>query len=134
MKLLRQIFTILGFLLILAGVAVVSWQYLLNKRLFAVLLNSTNVRESMGVLKLMAYGVGAVFVGLVCLVIAMKFASIVRRNEREKREALKAQERENKELQKQLKKEAEEAKKEAEEAKAEVEKLKQSHDEKEEQE
>jgi len=128
MRLLKQLFTYIALILILGGAGLVSWQYIMNKRLFAVLLNSTNVRESMDILRLMAYGAGAVVLGLVCLVIALKFGSVVRRNEREKREALKAQEKENEILKKQLKKEAEEAKAEAEKAKEEIEKLKQSQE------
>ena len=65
----------------------------------------------------------AIVVGLIFLMISMKFASIARRNEREKKAALRQQQKENDEIARQLKKEAEEAKAEAEQAKAEAERI-----------
>ena len=72
----------------------------------------------------MLLAVVAIIAGLLMFVLYMKVASIVRREEREKRAALKEAQRENEELNRQLRQEAEEAKAEAEKAKKENELMK----------
>lgn len=124
MKILKKIVGLLSALLIIGGAFVLLWQYFRNKQLFVVLLSNSIVKGSIGVLQKMGMAVIAIIVGLILFVIYMKIGSVVRRNEREKREALKLQQKENEELQKQLKKEAEEAKAEAEQAKKENELMK----------
>ena len=99
------------------------WQYFRNKQLFVVLLSNSIVKGSISVLQKMAWAALAVVVGLIFLLISMKFGSIVRRNERERKALLKQQQKENDEIARQLKKEAEEAKAEAEQAKAEAERI-----------
>lgn len=126
MRFLRRIFDYLAIILIVGGLVVMGFTYTTKKEILNALVSNTIVKSSMSVLKTIAFSIGAIFLGLICLAIASKLASVVRKNEREKREALRAQEKENKELQKQLKKEAEEAKKEAEEARKEAEKLKET--------
>lgn len=124
MKILKKIVGLLSALLIIGGAFVLLWQYFRNKQLFVVLLSNSIVKGSIGVLQKMGMAVIAIIVGLILFVIYMKIGSVVRRNEREKREALKLQQKENEELQRQLKKEAEEAKAEAEQAKKENELMK----------
>ena len=123
MKFLRQVFAFLGGFSILGGAFVLMWQYFRNKQLFVVLLSNSIVKGSISVLQKMAWAALAVVVGLIFLLISMKFGSIVRRNERERKALLKQQQKENDEIARQLKKEAEEAKAEAEQAKAEAERI-----------
>ena len=124
MKILKKLVGLLSALLIIGGAFVLLWQYFRNKQLFVVLLSNSIVKGSIGVLQKMGMALIAIIVGLILFVIYMKIGSVVRRNEREKREALKLQQKENEELQRQLKKEAEEAKAEAEQAKKENELMK----------
>ena len=124
MKLLKKIVGFVSLLLIVGGAAVLMWQYFRNKQLFVVLLSNSIVKGSIGVLQKMGMAIIAIFLGLIMFVLYMKIGSVVRRNEREKREALKVQQKENEALQRQLKKEAEEAKAEAEQAKKETELMK----------
>ena len=123
MKFLRQVFAFLGGFSVLGGAFVLMWQYFRNKQLFVVLLSNSIVKGSISVLQKMAWAALAVVVGLIFLLISMKFGSIVRRNERERKALLKQQQKENDEIARQLKKEAEEAKAEAEQAKAEAERI-----------
>ena len=132
MKFLQKLFSYIAAILIAGGAAVLAWQYFRNKQLFVVLLSNSIVKGSISVLQKMLYAVCAIVVGLICLSISLKCASVVRRNEREKREALKLQQKENDELNRQLKKEAEEAKAEAEQARAETERIRLSFGKKEE--
>ena len=126
MKILKKIVGFIALTLILGGLAVLSWQYFRNKQLFVVLLSNSIVKGSIGVLQKMAIALLAVILGLLMLSLYMRLASIVRRNEREKREALRIAQEENEEKQRQLMKEAEEAKAEAERAKRENELMKQT--------
>lgn len=126
MKLLKKIFGIIATILVFGGLIALMWLYFKNKALLNVLLSNSIVKGSIVVLTNMAYCVGAMFAGLICFMISMKFASIDRRNEREKKQALKEQAKESKELNRQLKKEAEEARAEAEQIKKENEKMKQT--------
>lgn len=123
MKFLKQLFAFLGGFSVLGGAVVLMWQYFRNKQLFVVLLSNSIVKGSISVLQRMAWAALAVVVGLIFLLISMKFGSIVRRNERERKALLKQQQKENDEIARQLKKEAEEAKAEAEQAKAEAERI-----------
>ena len=126
MKILRRIFDFLAAVLILGGLIIIGFTYTTKKEILNALVSNTIVKSSMSVLKTIAFSIGAILLGLVCLVIASKLASVVRRNEREKRAALREQQKENEALNKQLKKEAEEARKEAEKAKKEAEELKET--------
>jgi len=132
MKFLQKLFSYIAAILIAGGAAVLSWQYFRNKQLFVVLLSNSIVKGSISVLQKMFYALCAIVVGLICLSISLKFASIVRRNEREKKEALRLQQKESDELNRQLKAEAEQARAEAEEAKAETERIRLSFGKKEE--
>ena len=123
MKFLKQLFAFLGGFSVLGGAVVLMWQYFRNKQLFVVLLSNSIVKGSISVLQRMVWAALAVVVGLIFLLISMKFGSIVRRNERERKALLKQQQKENDEIARQLKKEAEEAKAEAEQAKAEAERI-----------
>lgn len=123
MKFLKELFAFLGGFSVLGGAFVLMWQYFRNKQLFVVLLSNSIVKGSITVLQKMAMAAAAIVVGLIFLLISMKFASIARRNEREKKAALRQQQKENDEIARQLKKEAEEAKAEAEQAKAEAERI-----------
>ena len=91
MKILKKIVGLLSALLIIGGAFVLLWQYFRNKQLFVVLLSNSIVKGSIGVLQKMGMAVIAIIVGLILFVIYMKIGSVVRRNEREKREALKLQ-------------------------------------------
>ena len=123
MRFLKQLFAFLGGFSVLGGAFVLMWQYFRNKQLFVVLLSNSIVKGSFDVLKKMAWAALAVVVGLIFLMISMKCASIVRRNERERKAELKQQQKENDAIVRQLEKEAEEAKAEAEQAKAEAERI-----------
>ncbi|MBQ9425789.1 MAG: hypothetical protein IJU42_07605 [Erysipelotrichaceae bacterium] len=124
MKLLKKLVGFIALALVVGGSFVLLWQYFRNKQLFVVLLSNSIVKGSIGVLQKMGMAIIAIFLGLIMFVLYMKIGSVVRRNEREKREALKVQQKENEALQRQLKKEAEEAKAEAEQAKKETELMK----------
>ena len=124
MKLLKKLVGFISLALIIGGAFVLLWQYFRNKQLFVVLLSNSIVKGSVGVLQKMGMALIAIFLGLIMFVLYMKLGSVVRRNEREKREALKLQQKENEEMQRQLKKEAAEAKAEAEQAKKENELMK----------
>ncbi|MBQ6479013.1 MAG: hypothetical protein IJI44_06565 [Erysipelotrichaceae bacterium] len=123
MKLLKNLFSSIALLLVTGGACVLAWQYFRNKQLFVVLLSNSIVKGSMRVLQTMGLAVIAIIVGLIFFVISLKIGGVVRRNEREKREALREQQREADELKRQLRKEAEDAKAEAEEARAETERI-----------
>ena len=124
MKLLKKIVGFVSLLLIVGGAAVLMWQYFRNKQLFVVLLSNSIVKGSIGVLQKMGMALIAIILGLILFVVYMKIGSVVRRIDREKKEALKIQQKENEEMQRQLKKEAEQAKAEAEQAKKENELMK----------
>ena len=126
MKFLKKLFSYIAVILIAGGILVLVWQYFRNKNLFAVLLSNSIVKGSLSVLKMMGMALIAVIVGLICFSISLKCGSIVRRNEREKKEALREQQRENEELNRKLKKEAEEARAEAEKARKENEMMRQT--------
>ena len=123
MKLFKKLFSSIALILVTGGAAVLAWQYFRNKQLFVVLLSNSIVKGSMRVLQTMGLALIAIIVGLICFMISFKIGGVVRRNEREKKEALREEQRETKELNRQLRKEAEEAKAEAEQAKAETEKI-----------
>lgn|GEM_PF-1240375 len=117
MKILKTIFGFIAGVLIIGGGITFAWQYFRNKQLFVILMNNSVVKGSLGVLQRMALSVLAVILGLIVLSTYLKISSYIRRKEREKEEALLAQQRENEELNRQLKKEAEEAKAETERVK-----------------
>lgn len=126
MKILKKILGFISLVLILGGAIMVLTQYLLNKQLLEVLVSNSIVKGSIDVLKRMGFGVLGIIAGLVFLSIYFKVGSVVRRNEKEKKVALKEQQREKDELNKQLLKEAQEAKAEAEQVKKENELMKQT--------
>ena len=110
MKLLKKIVGFIALALVLGGTIALCWQYFRNKQLFVVLLSNSIVKGSIGVLQKMGIALLAIILGLLMFVLYMKIASVVRKNEREKREAMKLAQQENEELQRQLKAEAEEMK------------------------
>ena len=123
MKAFRNLLRYLSLILIVGGAAVISVTYVMKKEILQALVNNTIVKSSMSVLRTFAYSFGAVMAGLILLLISMRISSAIRRTEREKRQALKEQQKENDEINRQLKKEAEEAKAEAERAKEEAEQI-----------
>lgn len=126
MKLLKKLFGFLSLILIIGGSFVLFWEYFRNKQLFVVLLSNSIVKGSIGVLQKMGLAIIAIIAGLIVFVIYMRLAGAVRRNEREKREAIREAQKESEETQRQLKKEAEAAKAEAEKVKKENELMKQT--------
>ncbi|MBR5755222.1 MAG: hypothetical protein IKX97_05330 [Erysipelotrichaceae bacterium] len=126
MKLIRSLLRYAALILIIGGVAVMSVTYITKKEILTALVSNTIVKSSMSVIKTLGMCVGAVIAGLLLLLLAMKLSSSIRRIEREKTAELRAREKENKETNKRLQKEAEEAKKEAEQAKKEAERMKES--------
>ena len=121
MKILKKILGFLSVVTILGGSGSLAWQYFRNKQLLEVL-----VSNSINVLKRMGISILVIFAGMVLLIIYFKIGSVVRRVEREKREALKEERRESEELNRQLRKEADEARAEAEQARKENEFMRQS--------
>ena len=126
MKLIRSLLRYAALILIIGGVAVMSVTYITKKEILTALVSNTIVKSSMSVIKTLGMCVGAVIAGLLLLLLSMKLSSSIRRIEREKTAELRAREKENKETNKRLQKEAEEAKKEAEQAKKEAERMKES--------
>ncbi|MBR5340763.1 MAG: hypothetical protein IK151_02425 [Erysipelotrichaceae bacterium] len=124
MKILKTIFGFLSSIFVLGGAGVFAWQYFRNKQLFVVLLNNSIVKGSLGVLQKMGLALIAIIIGLILFAIYMKIGGVVRRIEREKRAALKEQQRENEAVQRQLREEAENAKAEIEQVKKENELMK----------
>ncbi len=124
MKILKKIIGIISLILIAGGAIALFWQYFRNKQMFAILAANSVVRGSLPIIKRMGLALVAIICGLLMLSLYLKVASIVRRNEREKKAALKEAQRESEERARQLEREAEEAKAEAERAKKENELMK----------
>ncbi len=124
MKILKKIVGLVSTILVVGGVIFLFWQYSRNKALFEILYVNPAFIQLQGILEKMGIALLAVILGLVMFVLYMKLGSIVRRNEREKKQAMKAQIKESEEMNRQLKKEAEDAKAEAEEVKKENELMK----------
>ena len=127
MKIIKKIFGFLTLLFIIGGWLVFTFTYIRNRALLEVLVANSIVKGSMQVLKIMAYSVLAVIIGLIFFVIYLKIGSYVRKAEREKEEALWEQQRANEEMNRQLRKEAEEAKKEAEQIRKDNEMMKMTY-------
>ena len=126
MKILKKIFGLLSGVAIIGGCGALTWQYFRNKQLLEVLISNSIVKGSITVLQKMALSILAIFLGLILLIIYFKLGSIVRRNERERREALKIEQRETEEQNRRLREEADAARAEAEQARKENEFMKQS--------
>ena len=126
MKILKKIVGLISFVLILGGAIALMWQYFRNKQLLEVLVANSIVKGSISVLQKMAISVLGVILGLIFLVVYLKIGSVVRRNERERRIALKEEQREQEEQNRQLRKEIDEARAEAEKAKKENELMRQT--------
>ena len=126
MKILKKIVGLISFVLILGGAIALMWQYFRNKQLLEVLVANSIVKGSISVLQKMALSVLGVILGLIFLVVYLKIGSVVRRNERERRIALKEEQREQEEQNRQLRKEIDEARAEAEKAKKENELMRQT--------
>ena len=126
MKILKKILGFLSMVAIIGGAGSLAWQYFRNKQLLEVLVSNSIVKGSINVLKRMGISVLVIFGGMVLLIIYFKIGSIVRRIEREKREALREERRESEELNRQLREEADKARAEAEQAKKENEFMRQS--------
>ena len=121
MKRLKKILGFLAAVFILGGLIVLAFEYIRNKTTFNILFNNSVVKGTLPVLKNMGLALIAVFVGLLFSSFYFRVGGVVRRKEKEIKEALKAQQRESDELNEQLRREAEEARAEAEEAKKETE-------------
>ena len=121
LKILKKILGFIALVLILGGIIMLMWEYFRNKQLLEVLVSNSIVKGSIGVLRKMGIAALAIVLGLMVLSAYFKVGSIVRKNEREREEALWKEAMEKEELTRQLKKEAEDAK-------AEVEKVKMEND------
>ena len=121
MKVLKKIVGYVSLLLVGGGAFFLFWQYFRNKQMFTILLSNSVVRGSLPIIQKMLLSVVAIIAGLLMFIIYLKISGVVRRSEREKRAALKEAQKENEELNKKLKQEADEAKAEAEKAKQETE-------------
>ena len=126
MKILKKIMGFLSLVAIFGGAGSLAWQYFRNKQLLEVLVSNSIVKGSISVLKKMGLSVLIIFLGMLLLAIYFKLGGVVRRVEREKKEALREERRESEELNKQLRKEADEARAEAEKAKKENELMRQT--------
>ena len=124
MKAVKKVIGFFALLLTIGGALVFFWEYFRNKQMFMILAANSVVKGSLPIIQKMLVALLAVFVGLLLCVLYMKAAASVRRSEREKRQAIKAAQQENEEINRQLRKEAEEARKEAEKAKKENDELK----------
>ena len=94
MKILQKILAWLSLILILGGAGVILFKYLTNKSLFAALLAEPMVRQSLGIIQVMLYGLAAVFIGLVLLTLAMKIGGSIRSKEKAEAKLRKAVEKE----------------------------------------
>ena len=128
MKLIRSILRYIALILVLGGVIIISFEYYKNKAVFNILTSSVEVRESMGILKIMGLALLGIVIGLLIFIMSMKLSSIIRKRERERAVELEEREKENRETAMRLQKEADEAKKEAEQARKEAEKMKEALD------
>ncbi|MBR3250349.1 MAG: hypothetical protein IKF80_01430 [Erysipelotrichaceae bacterium] len=126
MKILKKIMGFLSVVAIVGGGGSLAWQYFRNKQLLEVLISNSIVKGSINVLKRMGISILVIFAGMILLIIYFKIGSVIRRVEREKREALREERRESEELNRQLRKEADEARAEAEQARKENEFMRQS--------
>ena len=124
MKIIKKILGFLSLVLMLGGLIVLGWEYFRNKTTFAILRNNSVVKGTIPVLKNMGLSLLAFILGLLFLSLYFKAGGVVRRVERERKEAMKAQVKESEELNRQLRLEAENAKAEAEQAKKETELMK----------
>ena len=124
MKIIKKILGFLSLVLMLGGLIVLGWEYIRNKTTFAILMNNSVVKGTIPVLKNMGLSLLAFILGLLFLSLYFKAGGVVRRVERERKEAMKAQVKESEELNRQLRLEAENAKAEAEQAKKETELMK----------
>jgi Na+-transporting methylmalonyl-CoA/oxaloacetate decarboxylase gamma subunit len=94
MKILQKILAWLSLILILGGAGVILFKYLTNKSLFSALLAEPMVRQSLGIIQVMLYGLAAVFIGLVLLTLAMKIGGSIRSKEKAEAKLRKAVEKE----------------------------------------
>ncbi|MCR5095646.1 MAG: hypothetical protein K6A70_02790 [Erysipelotrichaceae bacterium] len=124
MKILKKLLGFFAAVLILGGLIVLGFEYIRNKTTFNILFNNSVVKGTLPVLKNMGISLIAVIIGLLILSLYFRVGGAVRRKERERRQALKEQQRESEELKEQLRKEAEEARNELEQARSEAEEAK----------
>ena len=93
MRILQKIIGWISLILILGGAGLMAFKYLTNKTLFAALLATPVVQQSMGILKLMLYGAAAVLLGLILLTLSFKIGSSIRSKEKAEAKARKAVEK-----------------------------------------
>ncbi len=124
MKIIKKIVGFISLILVAGGAIVLFWQYFRNKQMFAILAANSVVKGSLPIIQRMLLAVVAIIAGLLMFVVYMRLVSAVWKEEREKRAALKEAQKENEELNRQLREEAEQAKAEAERAKKENELMK----------
>ncbi len=94
MKVLQKILSWLSLILIVLGAGLIIFKYLTNKSLFTALLAEPMVRQSLGIIQVMLYGVAAIFLGLIFLTLAMKIGGSIRSKEKAEAKIRKAVEKE----------------------------------------
>ncbi len=94
MKILKAIFSWLSLILILMGAGLIAVKYFTNRSLFAALLAEPMVKQSLGIIEVMLYGLAAVVLGLIFLVIAMRIGGSIRSKEKAEAKLRKAVEEE----------------------------------------
>ncbi len=94
MKILKAIFSWLSLILILMGAGLIAVKYFTNRSLFAALLAEPMVKQSLGVIEVMLYGLAAVVLGLIFLAIAMCIGGSIRSKEKAEAKLRKAVEEE----------------------------------------
>ena len=94
MKILKAIFSWLSLILILMGAGLIAVKYFTNRSLLAALLAEPMVKQSLGVIEVMLYGLAAVVLGLIFLVIAMRIGGSIRSKEKAEAKLRKAVEEE----------------------------------------
>ena len=94
MKVLKAIFSWLSLILILMGAGLIAVKYFTNRSLFAALLAEPMVKQSLGVIEVMLYGLAAVVLGLIFLAIAMRIGGSIRSKEKAEAKLRKAVEEE----------------------------------------
>ena len=94
MKTLQKIFAWLSLILIVAGGMLILIKYLTNRSLFAALVREPMVQQSIGIFRVMLYGLIAILIGFIFLSLSFKIGSSIRGKERAEAKARKAIEKE----------------------------------------
>lgn len=94
MKVIKAIFSWLSLILILMGAGLIAVKYFTNRSLFVALLAEPMVKQSLGIIEVMLYGLAAVVLGLIFLAIAMRIGGSIRSKEKAEAKLRKAVEEE----------------------------------------